>query len=296
MPISDVASSALQITDAAAQSTSPSSSDSSAQIEHDSQVQTPTRYSSVVNPAETPDVAPSSSASSSKTDASNPEAEKHPKGKRKRTAAKDKTVLENAYIENPKPDKAARLDIVKRVSLNEKEVQIWFQNRRQNDRRKSRPLSAQEIAALRYGGMQILSSDPVAYSSPVVDETAISTAAEGPSRAIYLHTETPSRQAAPTPEAFGTISPAFSPPNAPTAAADVTLETPARMELFHVVLDPAILVTQPHDERNTQARSVPAIFLLLDRSLGLKNSFWKRQAFHTSEAGVSNEATVRELA
>ncbi|OIW35216.1 hypothetical protein CONLIGDRAFT_46069 [Coniochaeta ligniaria NRRL 30616] len=88
--------------------------------------------------------------------------ERHPKGKRKRTAAKDKSVLEAAYHANPKPDKAARLDIVKRVSLNEKEVQIWFQNRRQNDRRKSRPLSPQEIAALRYGGMQILSSDPAA--------------------------------------------------------------------------------------------------------------------------------------
>lgn len=43
--------------------------------------------------------------------------------------------------------------------------QIWFQNRRQNDRRKSRPLSPQEIAALRYGGMQILSSDPLPYTS-----------------------------------------------------------------------------------------------------------------------------------
>ncbi|KAH8890850.1 hypothetical protein GQ53DRAFT_824097 [Thozetella sp. PMI_491] len=93
-------------------------------------------------------------------------AERHPKGKRKRTAAKDKAVLEAAYNANPKPDKAARLDIVSRVSLNEKEVQIWFQNRRQNDRRKSRPLSPQEIAALRYGGMQIISSDPpMPYSS-----------------------------------------------------------------------------------------------------------------------------------
>ncbi|KAI0176242.1 hypothetical protein GGR52DRAFT_352684 [Hypoxylon sp. FL1284] len=88
--------------------------------------------------------------------------EKHPKGKRKRTTTQDKAILEAAYTSNPKPDKAARLDIVSRVSLNEKEVQIWFQNRRQNDRRKSRPLSPQEIAALRYGGgVQILSSDPV---------------------------------------------------------------------------------------------------------------------------------------
>ncbi|KAK1769706.1 hypothetical protein QBC33DRAFT_531698 [Phialemonium atrogriseum] len=91
--------------------------------------------------------------------------ERHPKGKRKRTAAKDKAVLEAAYNANPKPDKTARLELVTRVSLNEKEVQIWFQNRRQNDRRKSRPLSPQEIAALRYGGMQILSSDPMPYNS-----------------------------------------------------------------------------------------------------------------------------------
>ncbi|KAI0515242.1 hypothetical protein F5B22DRAFT_194012 [Xylaria bambusicola] len=88
------------------------------------------------------------------------DSEKHPKGKRKRTTSQDKTILEAAYNSNPKPDKAARLDIVKRVSLNEKEVQIWFQNRRQNDRRKSRPLSPQEIEALRYGnGMRVLSSD-----------------------------------------------------------------------------------------------------------------------------------------
>lgn len=39
-------------------------------------------------------------------------------------SAKDKAILEAAYNANPKPDKAARLDIVKRVSLNEKEVQV----------------------------------------------------------------------------------------------------------------------------------------------------------------------------
>ncbi|KAI0003992.1 hypothetical protein F4779DRAFT_634173 [Xylariaceae sp. FL0662B] len=94
------------------------------------------------------------------------ESEKHPKGKRKRTTIQDKSILEAAYNSNPKPDKAARLDIVSRVSLNEKEVQIWFQNRRQNDRRKSRPLSPQEIAALRYGGgVQIISSDSI--SAPI---------------------------------------------------------------------------------------------------------------------------------
>ncbi|KAI0125881.1 homeobox transcription factor [Xylariales sp. AK1849] len=94
------------------------------------------------------------------------DSERHPKGKRKRTTTQDKTTLEAAYNANPKPDKAARLDLVKRVTLNEKEVQIWFQNRRQNDRRKSRPLTPQEIADLRYGGvMHALSSDPGPFSN-----------------------------------------------------------------------------------------------------------------------------------
>lgn len=39
--------------------------------------------------------------------------------------AKDKMILEEAYSRNPKPDKQARLEIVERVSLNEKEVQVW---------------------------------------------------------------------------------------------------------------------------------------------------------------------------
>ncbi|KAI0539732.1 hypothetical protein GGR58DRAFT_499965 [Xylaria digitata] len=110
------------------------------------------------------------------------ESEKHPKGKRKRTTSQDKTILESAYNSNPKPDKAARLDIVKRVSLNEKEVQIWFQNRRQNDRRKSRPLSPQEIEALRYGnGMRVLSSDVMPVSiDPVPTSIALPNAAELP--------------------------------------------------------------------------------------------------------------------
>ena len=50
--------------------------------------------------------------------------------------------------------------------------QIWFQNRRQNDRRKSRPLSPQEIAALRYAGsMQSLSGEPIKFGSQ--DETRV---------------------------------------------------------------------------------------------------------------------------
>ncbi|KAK0657516.1 hypothetical protein B0T16DRAFT_61944 [Cercophora newfieldiana] len=110
------------------------------------------------------------------------DSERHPKGKRKRTAAKDKAILEEAYAANPKPDKAARLAIVNRVSLNEKEVQIWFQNRRQNDRRKSRPLSPQEIAALQYGRMQILSSDPLSHNSSFSSDNAHTSPVQNMSR------------------------------------------------------------------------------------------------------------------
>ncbi|EAW21352.1 homeobox domain-containing protein [Aspergillus fischeri NRRL 181] len=69
--------------------------------------------------------------------------------KRRRTSPEDHAVLEAEYQRNPKPDKTARANIVSRVSLGEKEVQIWFQNRRQNDRRKSKPLQPHELLAPR---------------------------------------------------------------------------------------------------------------------------------------------------
>ncbi|KAK4871319.1 hypothetical protein LT330_000556 [Penicillium expansum] len=71
--------------------------------------------------------------------------------KRRRTSPEDHAILESEYQQNPKPDKAARTSIVNRVSLGEKEVQIWFQNRRQNDRRKSKPLQPHELLAPRSG-------------------------------------------------------------------------------------------------------------------------------------------------
>ncbi|KAJ5644804.1 hypothetical protein N7507_010815 [Penicillium longicatenatum] len=69
--------------------------------------------------------------------------------KRRRTSPEDHAILETEYQKDPKPDKVARANIVNRVSLGEKEVQIWFQNRRQNDRRKSRPLQPHELLAPR---------------------------------------------------------------------------------------------------------------------------------------------------
>ncbi|KAF2774127.1 FAD/NAD(P)-binding domain-containing protein [Teratosphaeria nubilosa] len=66
--------------------------------------------------------------------------------KRKRTSPEDQAILEAAYKRDPKPDKAARLELVQQVQLGEKEVQIWFQNKRQSSRRRSRPLLPHEVA------------------------------------------------------------------------------------------------------------------------------------------------------
>lgn len=38
----------------------------------------------------------------------------------------DQAFLEAQYKENPKPNKAARAEIVRSVRLNEKEVQVWL--------------------------------------------------------------------------------------------------------------------------------------------------------------------------
>ncbi|OCT48173.1 hypothetical protein CLCR_04018 [Cladophialophora carrionii] len=57
------------------------------------------------------------------------------KAKRRRTSPQDHAVLEAAYQKNSKPDKVQRAQI------------IWFQNRRQNDRRRSKPLEPHELVA-----------------------------------------------------------------------------------------------------------------------------------------------------
>ncbi|KAK6385870.1 Homeobox protein yox1 [Exophiala oligosperma] len=69
------------------------------------------------------------------------------KARRKRTSPQDHAILETAYQKNSKPDKAERVHIVSQVNMSEKEVQIWFQNRRQNDRRRSKPLQPHELVA-----------------------------------------------------------------------------------------------------------------------------------------------------
>ncbi|MCJ1287412.1 hypothetical protein MMC26_006761 [Xylographa opegraphella] len=102
------------------------------------------------------------------------------RSKRKRTSAADHAILESEYQRNSKPDKAARTAIVERVALNDKEVQIWFQNRRQVTRRKSRPLLPHELFSTLHSSQEStdggLSSSFVLNSQDFVQSSQTSTA------------------------------------------------------------------------------------------------------------------------
>ncbi|KAL2127930.1 hypothetical protein VTI74DRAFT_9955 [Chaetomium olivicolor] len=65
--------------------------------------------------------------------------------RRARTRTEDREVLEAYFAVSDKPDKKTRLEIVNKVNMTEKQVQIWFQNRRQEQRRKLRPFTQVEL-------------------------------------------------------------------------------------------------------------------------------------------------------
>jgi hypothetical protein len=81
------------------------------------------------------------------------------------TSPEDQKILEEEFTKNQRPDKATRIYIVSRVTLGEKEVQIWFQNRRQNSRKKSR-LSDPSLADNTLHGLAIDMSTAVTKTSP----------------------------------------------------------------------------------------------------------------------------------
>ncbi|KAK7517230.1 uncharacterized protein IWZ02DRAFT_483685 [Phyllosticta citriasiana] len=87
--------------------------------------------------------------------------------RRRRTSPEDQKILETEYQKNSKPDRNERLDIVSRVALGEKEVQVWFQNRRQKDNRRSRPLEPHEIQAHLQSLSRESDVDDAFSSSPV---------------------------------------------------------------------------------------------------------------------------------
>ncbi|OAL44587.1 hypothetical protein IQ07DRAFT_592267 [Pyrenochaeta sp. DS3sAY3a] len=109
--------------------------------------------------------------------------------KRRRTSKEDEDILKAEYQKNPKPDKTARLDIVSKVALGEKEVQIWFQNKRQNDRRRSRPLEPSSSASLMSSSSTM--SDPPTEDELVARDNEASTSTVQPQPEDTLNSDPP---------------------------------------------------------------------------------------------------------
>jgi hypothetical protein len=96
----------------------------------------------------------------------------------------DQKILEEEFLLNQRPDKATRLNIVSRVSLGEKEVQIWFQNRRQNSRKKSKLLASSDpLSDSPTDGLMINMSSTLASKD---DVSIVSVSAESDESTISL--------------------------------------------------------------------------------------------------------------
>ncbi|KAF9951313.1 hypothetical protein BGZ72_007148 [Mortierella alpina] len=61
----------------------------------------------------------------------------HPRKRRRRTNREELEILEEAFNQNLLPDAATRQELAERLGMSVRAVQIWFQNRRQQLRKKS---------------------------------------------------------------------------------------------------------------------------------------------------------------
>ncbi|RPA84581.1 hypothetical protein BJ508DRAFT_323490 [Ascobolus immersus RN42] len=102
--------------------------------------------------------------------------------RRRRTSARDQAILEEEYRLCDRPDKAKRREITSKVDMGEKEVQIWFQNKRQSTRRKTRPLISHELLTMTSteSGVASILSIPVARSQNFSDSEPITTSKPQP--------------------------------------------------------------------------------------------------------------------
>ncbi|CAO3567655.1 unnamed protein product [Mortierella alpina] len=86
----------------------------------------------------------------------------HPRKRRRRTNREELEILEEAFSKNLLPDAATRQELAERLGMSVRAVQIWFQNRRQQLRKKSVSLCGGTGEA---GAFQTGSEDDVPRSS-----------------------------------------------------------------------------------------------------------------------------------
>lgn len=109
--------------------------------------------------------------------------------KRRRTSPNELQILQDEFLKGQTPNKARRIDIAKRVNMNEKAVQIWFQNKRQTLRKQSAsgkevhhiepiylpPQPTATIESMRYNYPQPMINQlpPIAKTSPQLPSAAV---------------------------------------------------------------------------------------------------------------------------
>ncbi|KAJ4325740.1 Homeobox protein yox1 [Neodidymelliopsis sp. IMI 364377] len=158
------------------------------------------------------------------------------------THKEDEDILKAEYLINSKPDKAARLAIVRKVALGEKEVQIWFQNKRQNDRRRSRPLELSSSASLM--------SSSSTMSDPATEDEHARDSGNAPEPGVEPKADASER--ATTPEASSDET-AHRTPSAEEATATTDSQTLTSTEpTVHSSNDPQTVDTAPTEISNSQ--------------------------------------------
>ncbi|KAG9325661.1 hypothetical protein KVV02_001145 [Mortierella alpina] len=93
----------------------------------------------------------------------------HPRKRRRRTNREELEILEEAFSKNLLPDAATRQELAERLGMSVRAVQIWFQNRRQQLRKKSVSScgGVGEAGSFQTGSEDDQKSRDLAFLSPV---------------------------------------------------------------------------------------------------------------------------------
>ncbi|KNE63448.1 hypothetical protein AMAG_08574 [Allomyces macrogynus ATCC 38327] len=138
--------------------------------------------------------------------------------RRRRTLAKERQVLEDAFVQCATPDRTERARLAREIGWSDKAVTVWFQNRRQKERK------------------QAATTTPITMRppSPAPSAASSSSSSSPPSRArtASLASSTCASPPTPTPIPIPSLPAATTPPLSPTPAARLwSIPTPVPVRI-----------------------------------------------------------------
>lgn len=170
--------------------------------------------------------------------------------KRRRTSPNELSILNQEFDIGSTPNKPRRIEIAKRVSMTEKAVQIWFQNKRQSLRKHS--LTEREVTELPQVNTTVSTAVNTAVNSPIAETMPppVPTASAPP----ILNASTPIKPALNKSQSF--ISPSSH--NAPSPVSKRSMSTNLLPRL-----PPGVA---PHFHRSSKTSSPDASQLVLNET------------------------------